>query len=133
MPVIFKVDQNQSLCLCTVREVMSVENIIQSFSEILAETDGAALHMNMLWLIDPAALLHPITLPALERLRQAIEGWGKTNPGRNVRTALVAPDETHHAVLRLWKAMTDLHPSLGARVRIFAREAEARAWLESAV
>lgn len=108
---------------------ITAEEIIGAFGDEIARTNGAALHSDLIVIFHQDADFHPMDFDALMRVKSSFEQWGKSYPGRNVRSAFVVPDKDQLATVSLWQAIADVFPGVGAETRIFGMELDALAWL----
>jgi hypothetical protein len=129
MPMQFHIDDDRGLVVGRASGALTDREVIDAMDKIVKETNGAALFKPVLFLIDERTALHNLSLKGFLHLKDAIEGWVRTYPGRNVRTAIVAPHNMHAAFAKMWQGITVAHPAIGATVEVFTTEAEAIAWL----
>jgi hypothetical protein len=108
---------------------LAVRDSIEAMDQIVAHTGGAAIHRNVLFMLDVTVSLHQLDVNGHQELAKAVEGWAARYPGRNVRTAIVVPDTISQANAKLWRGLTETNPKIGSEVGIFSTEAAARSWL----
>ena len=131
MAVRYFIDDEQDLLVGEVTGELNDRDIIESFNKIVADTGGAALYKPHIFLVDPRAWAHDFGFDGMMRIKDNVERWAKTYPGRNVKTALVLVDENHSAFGKIWQALADSNPAVGAQVHLFRTKEDAVAWLKS--
>lgn len=131
MPVHYYIDRDLDMLVAEAVGVLTDRDLIEAFDRVVKETHGEAMFKPHLFLTDASLLAHNLSLDALIRVKENIEAWGQTYPGRNVKTALVVTDAIDGAVAAMWKALTDAYPAVGSQVKLFVDRAAAIAWLRS--
>lgn len=131
MPITYHMEPETGLLVARASGTLNDAEVRDRFRDIVEATGGAALLASHLFLADEATSLHEFDMAAMRRIRAAIEDLGRTYPGRDVRTAFVLPGGAgQHLTILMWKTLTELHTTVGTRVRVFTDEASARAWLK---
>jgi hypothetical protein len=129
MPLTSEIDETHNLLVLRGTGNVTERDSLGVIDRLVEEKDGSIITKDVLFLLDDHASLHEIDLETFMHVKDRVEAWLKIYPRADIRCALVAAGAAEFAVADLWRAVTDVYPSLHSRTRTFRTEAEARAWL----
>jgi len=131
MPLHYWLDASVGLVRAGASGTVTEHEVIDAIDAVAQETHGAALHRNVLTVLENGTLLDQFDTAALQRVHAHIKAWLKTYPGGGVKSAFVTDDLFNTGLLRLWQALVELYPTIGRHVGVFSNHADAVAWLNS--
>lgn len=129
MPLHYHLDEREGVVLGKASGAVTEREIVDTVDDIVRSTSGKFLHYNIITVLDGTTSLHLIDALALRRILVHLETWTKAYPNGTVKSAFVTQNRADASLLRVWKALTELNPSMGRCIQIFANEADASAWL----
>ena len=128
MPITYEIDSTRNLITYRASGMVMLKDAIDVIDRVVTSTNGDAMRLDVLFLLDPGASVSQIDMDAIQQIKSRIETWVSKYPGAPIKCAIVSsPPED--AVGELWRAMTDFDPALGEHTRIFRTASEACAWL----
>lgn len=129
MPISAEIDRTHNLVVLRGTGNVTERDSLGVIDALVEEWDGSVVTKDVLFLLDDHASLHEIDLETIMRIKDKLEAWLKVYPRKDIKCALVATGSGEIAVGNLWRAVTEVYPSLHAHTRTFRTEAEARTWL----
>jgi hypothetical protein len=129
MPMSYRVDPVRDLLVGEASGELTADEIIEAFDKAVEDSDGAALHMSHLFLIDENTSLHWLDIAGLTRIKDTVEAWVRLYGARNVCAAFVASTDLQAAFVKMWQALAVANPAVGAHVRPFTSQEAALEWL----
>ncbi len=128
MPISYEIDATHDLMVYRAAGAVTEKDAINLIDRVVAETNGAAMYKDVLFLLDPHASISEIDVHAIRQIKGRIEHWLTKYPRAPIKCAIVsAPPE--ELVGELWRATTDAYPRIAERTRTFRTETDALAWL----
>ncbi|HXZ67954.1 MAG TPA: hypothetical protein VEH07_05145 [Alphaproteobacteria bacterium] len=128
MPITYEIDSARNLIVYHASGIVTPKDAIDVIDRVVTTTNGKAMHLDILFLLDPGASVSQIDMEAIQRIKSRIETWVSKYPRAPIKCAIVSsPPED--AVGELWRAMTDFDPAIGEHTRTFRTASEAYAWL----
>jgi hypothetical protein len=132
MPITYEIDADRNLIVYHASGTITQRDAINVIDRAVTETNGAAMHKDVLFLVDPHASVNQIDVYAIKQIKSRIEDWVRKYPRAPIKCAIVSspPDDI---VGELWRATTDAYPAIAASTRTFRTASEAYAWLRPPV
>ncbi|MFZ1989307.1 MAG: hypothetical protein WAW96_05990 [Alphaproteobacteria bacterium] len=128
MPITYEIDGARNLIVYRASGMVTPKDAIDLIDRVVTTTNGEAMNLDVLFLLDPGASVSQIDMSAIQRIKSRIGTWVGKYPRGPIKCAIVSsPPED--AVGELWRAMTDLDPAIGEQTRTFPTASEAYAWL----
>lgn len=128
MPITYEIDADRDLIVYHASGSVTPKDALSVMDRAVAETSGAAMQQDVLFLLDPRASVSQIDVHAIKQIKSHIEDWVRKYPRARVKCAIVSapPDDI---VGELWRATTDAYPAIATSTRVFRTASEAYAWL----
>ena len=131
MPITYEIDTARDLVVYHASGNVTPKDALSVMDRAVTETNGAAMHQDVLFLLDPRASVNEIDVRAIEQIKTRLEDLVSKYPRASVKCAIVStPPED--LVGELWRATTDAYPDIAASTRVFRTVSEAYAWLRPA-
>ena len=128
MPIAYEIDRARNLIVYRASGMVTAKDAVDLIDRVVTDTHGEAMHLDVLFLLDPRASVSQIDIAAIDRIKTAIKKWLSKYPRAPIKCAIVSsPPED--AVGELWRAMTDFDQAIAERTRTFRTASEAYAWL----
>ena len=131
MPIEYTIDKERDIVVGRASGLLSPRALIDGFTEIVRSTQGAAVNKDHLFVAAPLTVLHEMDSAGMTAMRERLEALHREYPGHIMRAAIVvSANDPQSSVAKLWQAITDAHPAMATKVKLFRNEADALAWLD---
>lgn len=131
MPLQYSLDERASRVVAHASGNLTADEVIDAINAVVRRTKGKALHCGAITFLDSTTSLSAIDLAELRRIHACIEAWMRLYPGGTVKSAFVTQDPADASVLRVWKALVEMVPTIGRHVQVFPDENSAQAWISA--